>query len=200
MLTLDGKQLRMNSIIELCVPPGSKVHNKMLELGKQVSSPVFFDTIGNLRLKAKAEYILSGSAFLRALDSLRAARGFVLFIDSITFIADEAILDLQRIYSLLWELIYSNDATIVVSNHYKIAGGPSSPVLVPRLGLRWEMMVSYRLVYRHGSVHPETSCLGDAWQEPDGACSHRLHKNGEKPTPGSLVLSDPTTDDECSRS
>ncbi|AFM99167.1 hypothetical protein EHEL_100740 [Encephalitozoon hellem ATCC 50504] len=149
MLIVDGMRLRMNSIIELCVLPDMNVHSRMVDLSRQVSKPVFFDTVGNLRFVADALYILSYRKLIKALLSLRSRRGFVLFMDSISFLADKSVTNLQRVYNVLWMLIYENDATIVVSNHYKIVSSMGGVKFVPRLGQRWKMMVSHRVMYEY---------------------------------------------------
>ncbi|AFN83877.1 hypothetical protein EROM_100610 [Encephalitozoon romaleae SJ-2008] len=147
MLIVNRARLRRNSIIELCVFPDMNVHDTMVELSRQTDKPVFFDTVGNLRFVADALYILSYRKLIKALLSLRSKQGFVLFIDSISFLADKSMESLQRVYNVLWMLIYENDATVVVSNHYRIASNTSGTEFVPRLGKRWKMMVSYRIMY-----------------------------------------------------
>lgn len=147
MLVVRGVELKENSIIELCVLPDMRVHDMMAELGKQVDQPVFLDTVGNLRFVADALYILSYRKLVKALLSLRSRSGFVLFIDSISFLADRPMTNLQRIYNILWSLIYKNNATVVVSNHYKVTSGAHATGFTPRLGLRWRMMVSYRVMF-----------------------------------------------------
>ena len=145
MIIVDGHELRTNSIIELCVLPNMMVHKMMAEIGRQVTDAVFVDTVGNLRFVTDAIYVLSYRKFVKTLLSLRSRHGFVLFIDSMAFIADKQVPDAQKIYNILWELIYVNDATVIVSNHYKV----HQSKLVPRFGARWEMMVSYRVMLRY---------------------------------------------------
>ncbi|KAH9411395.1 hypothetical protein HK407_05g09130 [Ordospora pajunii] len=145
MILVDGHELRRNSIIELCVLPDMMVHRIMAGIGRQVANAVFVDTVGNLRFVTDAIYVLSYRKLVKTLLSLRSRQGFVLFIDSMTFIADKQVSDAQKIYNVLWELVYGSDATVIVSNHYKVQQGK----LVPRLGVRWEMMASYRVMFRH---------------------------------------------------
>ncbi|ADM12395.1 uncharacterized protein Eint_100690 [Encephalitozoon intestinalis ATCC 50506] len=149
MLVVNGTGLRRNSIIELCVFPDMNVHRMMVELSKQTDNPVFFDTVGNLRVVADASFILSYRKLVKALLSLKSRRGFVLFIDSISFLADKSVANLQRFYNILWMLIYENDATIVVSNHYRIVRNRGALDFALELGQRWKMMVSYRIMYKY---------------------------------------------------
>lgn len=151
MLTIDGEQLEMYSIIELCVLPDMRVHDMMIELSRQVEHPIFIDTIGNLRFMTNSLYILSYKTFIKTLLSLRSRHGFVLFIDSISFIADRPEAHPQKIYNILWRLVYENNATIVVSNHYKVLNS----TYTPRMEFKWMMMVSYRVMFRY--VGSETS-------------------------------------------
>lgn len=148
-MLVGGRELRMNSIIELCVLPDMKVHDIMVEMGKQVENPVFLDTVGNLRFKTNALYVLSYRGFVKELLSLRSKKGFVLFVDSISFPVDKLAVNMQKIFNLLWTLIYDNDATIVVSNHYKVVNSSGFASFVPRLGSRWKMMVSYRVMFKY---------------------------------------------------
>lgn len=126
-----------------------KVHNMMVELSKQVENPVFLDTVGNLRFRTNALYVLGLRKFVRTLLSLRSRRNFVLFIDSMSFLADKSVTNQQRIFNILWTLIYENDATVVVSNQYRTASTPGFVGFVPRLGRRWGTMVSYRIMFKY---------------------------------------------------
>lgn len=161
MLIVNRARLRRNSIIELCVLPDMNVHNTMVELSRQTDNPVFFDTVGNLRFVADALYILSYRKLIKALLSLRSRQGFVLFIDSISFLGDKSMASLQRVYNVLWMLIYENDATVVVSNHYRIASSTGGAEFVPRLGQRWKMMVSYRIMYGYDGDKIVARVYGD---------------------------------------
>lgn len=149
MLTINGVQLRMNSIIELCVLPDMKVHDMMVRLSTQVQNALFLDTVGNLRFAADASYILSRRKLVKTLLSLRCRHGFVLFIDSISVLGDRSVHSMQRVSNILWMLVYNHDATIVVSNHYRVVHTPGFAGFVPRLGSRWRMMVSYRLMFKY---------------------------------------------------
>ncbi|UYI26534.1 KaiC domain-containing protein [Encephalitozoon cuniculi] len=178
MLVVDGVLMKKNTIIELCVLPDMRVHDMMAELGGQTDNPVFLDTVGNLRFVADAQYILGYRKFVKTLLSLRSRRGFVLFIDSISFLADKSMTNLQRIYNVLWMLIYENDATVVVSNHYKVVSSTNGVGLTPRLGQRWRMMVSYRVVYTYVENEAVAKVYGDELLGTDQKLSpvHKRHE------------------------
>lgn len=151
------------SLIEFCIFPQIQINKLFFELAKQKNKVFFIDTIGNIdillkhqniNLEYKCYRIFSINDFHEVYCTLKTEIGFYLFIDSITFVIEWNEYDIKpwdknhpkRIYNKLWELIYSNNATIIVTNHYKTKIENGNRIFIPRLGNDFFRIISYRVL------------------------------------------------------
>lgn len=152
MLVINNKTFPRNTIIELCILPDVKVHNIMIDISKQSENNFFIDTVGNLCSCLDIKPIFAHKQFIRVLKRLASERDFFLFIDSITFMLKKTFRH-QPIYNLLWSLVYKNNATIIVSNHYRVYYNKLKPMMTSK----WTFMIGYRIFMRcsDGSIRME---------------------------------------------
>ncbi|KAF9762867.1 hypothetical protein NGRA_1698 [Nosema granulosis] len=148
-MRIDTSKIRRNSIIELCVVPDVQIHLIMKQMSASFDHPYFFDTIGNLKYVVEdAIEIYSLRKLIRELNKMKAHDSFTLFIDSITIIGDKKD-GSSTVFSILWDLVYTNKATIILSNHYQYFVNGSKSYFVPRLGKRFWNLVNYRIFFQY---------------------------------------------------
>ncbi|TBU10805.1 hypothetical protein CWI38_1150p0030 [Hamiltosporidium tvaerminnensis] len=166
MIYFQEDCFKEESLIEICTFPQIQINKLFLEMAKQKKKVFFMDTIGNIDLLIKhqnrnKEYecfrIFSISDFYDVCSILQSETGFYLFIDSITFVIEWNKYSIKpgeenhpkKIYNKLWDLIYSNNATIIVTNHYRPKLENGNKVYVPRLGNCFFRIISYRVLLKN---------------------------------------------------
>lgn len=148
-MRIDMSKIKRNSLVELCVVPDVQVHLIMKQMSNSFEHNYFFDTIGNLKYVVEdCVEIYSLRKMIRELGRMKAYDSFTLFIDSITIIGDKKD-GSSTVLSLLWDLVYTNKATIILSNHYQYFVNGKKSFFVPRLGSKFGNLMSYRIFFQY---------------------------------------------------
>lgn len=175
MLQFFEHQLDENTIIDIVVPPGIDIDNLISNIQQPYNHMIILDTVGNLfekyknilctrkktqedintinafgnqtfsELKIDYLFIHSYIDLINKLEDLKSYKGFVLIIDSVSFVCDISPKRIRAFNNLLWTLIYKCNSTVVSINHYRIEGKDKIFKLIPRMGDYWYKRVSYRL-------------------------------------------------------
>ncbi|KAG0439139.1 hypothetical protein DMUE_2639 [Dictyocoela muelleri] len=163
-MKLHNYEFHSGSLIELVIQPDMNILRIINEF-KSNEPHIFIDTKGNLSYKNKTIEIFDIEEFKNTIVNIiiqykderkkykdndekkkNNDEKFVLFIDSMTFFADNYNFStIIEIYGLIWEVIYETNCTVVAINHYKMI---TKNNFVPRLGISWYRIISYRILYK----------------------------------------------------
>lgn len=187
MLKLNGQQFIENSIIELCILP-SYTLEKLFDSIETDLMPIFIDSRGclsalnkfnqNMKISSSSQIenkkgiklmtinstiykIDDISSFENCCENLKKQNKILCFFDSLPALID-TLTDFNHtytIYNRLWKLIYFNNFTFIVINHYRIC----DKFYVPRLGVLWISNVSYRILVKYSKYKNEFEIV----QTPD---------------------------------
>ncbi|KAI5149009.1 hypothetical protein ENBRE01_0671 [Enteropsectra breve] len=91
-------------------------------------------------------YVSSGTKLLYYLETVKTKRNFVLIINTITLLFDFFPKNIQDTANLLWDLVYSCDATIITLNHYRINKNRNKYNMIARGGITWQRNMSYQVL------------------------------------------------------
>lgn len=174
LLKFDNHYFSSQSIIDLVVYPGLNVSLVISPFIEGFTHIIILDTQGNLyeeyaRISSKNTINSEESAFkeelkdnkpkttyyfissiehlYKAIENLKQFKNFVLIFDCITFVWDMNHFCIRSFALKLWSLIYISNATIITVNHYRHNIEDKTQTVIPRLGIRWEECISYRISF-----------------------------------------------------
>lgn len=171
MIEFQGIQLNENCIIEFCVLPRYSLKTLLENIISNLEF-IFLDTKGFLSAlyqyekdknnHSKKKLINSDifriqnlKEFLKCFEELKQKKDKIIFFDSLPSLID-TFKDKKNIFlvlNIIWELIYFNNFTFIVINHYRII----DKSYAPRLGYTWILNVSYRILIK--SIGNDTQFL-----------------------------------------
>lgn len=102
-------------------------------------------------------FTVSLSDLFSRLEDVKRHWGFVLVVDSVTFVCDRSLSSIRLFNTMLWSIIYRCNATVVTVNHYRLGKVKGVSKLVPRMGKFWSRCVSYQLLFTYNGDEIEFS-------------------------------------------
>lgn len=123
-----------HSLVLLTIPPYFNLPS-MSTISLPNKRLIIFDTVGNFYLAgSECHFISTLDELFESLVQLKHERDFVLLIDTLTFLIDIGLpfMECRRYFNLLWELIYENNAEVIVVDHYKSVKVDDKFVIRPR--------------------------------------------------------------------
>lgn len=137
-----------NSIIEFCILPDTPL-DLLINNIKTDLDIVYIDARGTLSTIKKCHRLFSYLECIKLFKSMKTMNNKLVFLDSITAIIDSCINSDQIVhtYNSLWKLIYFNNFTFIVINHYRFF----NKRFIPRLGSLWLLNITYRIMIKNNN-------------------------------------------------
>lgn len=149
MIKVLSQEIQPNTITELYAFYDMNIHIILHNACKETDKrTVIIDTKGNFFLSGiDCKYVHNIDEFFGELSLVKQLQSFILIVDCITFILDkeDRIDHLKRAFNIFWDLVYENDATIIVVNHYHQMRIRDKIEHMPRLGQFWCNMIDNRI-------------------------------------------------------
>lgn len=146
MIKYLNNEFPENCIIEFCILPDFPIYRLLDSIVTDLGM-VYIDTRGTLSTTKNCYRLFSHQEYSELFIQLKVMRDKLIIIDSVTAIVDSCDdgNDIIGVYNSLWELIYFNNFSVIVTNHYKVL----NRMYHPRLGNLWMLNVTYRVMLKH---------------------------------------------------